>query len=92
MIVSGPLWIGPLHNAADVKNMSELAKDWGWIRQSELSRDSRKSDSSVDMNVLEELLEIMLGESQPGLPSGFIELGKVRIVSPLKNHSYCFVL
>ncbi|CAM6098028.1 unnamed protein product [Calypogeia fissa] len=77
LIVSGPLWIGPLHSATDVKTMAELAKEWGWISRSELSRESRKSDSSVDMYVLEELLEIMLDESQPGLPSGFMELNKI---------------
>jgi hypothetical protein len=61
---------------ADVLSMRELAKDWGWILGG-TTTEHGKPVSSVDMHVLEELLDIMLEESQPGLPSGFIELNKV---------------
>ncbi|KAL3695883.1 hypothetical protein R1sor_009959 [Riccia sorocarpa] len=78
LVVTGPLWIGPLHDRKQVEGMTEVARDWGWITRS-------TSESPVDMHILEELLEVMVNESEPGLPSGYIKMdeigkrGKVRV-------------
>ncbi|BFI28114.1 tRNA (guanine26-N2/guanine27-N2)-dimethyltransferase [Marchantia polymorpha subsp. ruderalis] len=74
LVVSGPLWLGPLHETEHVKSMIELARQWGWIKA--LGERSR-SDSPADMRILEQLLEVMVDESQPGLPSGYIEMHEV---------------
>ncbi|OAE24341.1 hypothetical protein AXG93_4343s1060 [Marchantia polymorpha subsp. ruderalis] len=74
LVVSGPLWLGPLHETEHVKSMIELARQWGWIKA--LGERSR-SDSPADMRILEQLLEVMVDESQPSLPSGYIEMHEV---------------
>lgn len=74
LVVSGPLWIGPLHDKEQVQSMAELAREWGWIR----ANGARSmSASQIDMRILEELLEVMMDESQRGLPSGYIEMDEV---------------
>ncbi|KAL2642401.1 hypothetical protein R1flu_009988 [Riccia fluitans] len=82
VVVTGPLWIGPLHDRNQVEGMTELAREWGWIN----SVGARSiSNSPVDMHILKELLEVMVDESQPGLPSGYVRMdqigkrGKVRV-------------
>lgn len=64
VIVSGPLWTGPLHNTVYVKEMLNLAEEWGWA-----GRDTETS--------LEKVLKLMLDESDPRLPFGFIKLDEV---------------
>lgn len=64
LIVSGPLWTGPLHNAAYIKEMLNLAEQWGW------AGNGRGTD-------LEKLLEQMVDESDPQLPFGYIKLDEV---------------
>lgn len=62
--VSGPLWKGPLHNAAFITEMLNLAEQWGWIGNS----------TGAD---LDKLLKRMLDESDPRLPFGYIKMDEV---------------
>ncbi|KAL6123481.1 hypothetical protein ACLB2K_076003 [Fragaria x ananassa] len=64
LVVSGPLWTGPLHDAAYITDMLTLAKEWGWA----------SSDTETD---LDKLLNTMVAESDPRLPFGFINLDEV---------------
>lgn len=66
--MSGPLWIGPLHDGDYVAEMLELAEDWGWA-----------SAGTKDMD-LEKLLNQMIDESDPELPFGYIKLDEVFIL------------
>lgn len=36
MVISGPLWLGPLHDGAMVAAMADLALDWGWQKRAKL--------------------------------------------------------
>lgn len=64
-MVSGPLWTGPLHNAAYLTDMLNLAKQWGWI----IGCDGKDS--------LEKLIKLMVDESDPKLSFGYIKLDEV---------------
>ncbi|CAK9160584.1 unnamed protein product [Ilex paraguariensis] len=64
LVVSGPLWTGPLHSATYVTEMQNLAEQWGWIGNG-MGKD------------LEKLLNLMIDESDPRLPSGYIKLDEV---------------
>ncbi|XP_022764863.1 tRNA (guanine(26)-N(2)/guanine(27)-N(2))-dimethyltransferase isoform X2 [Durio zibethinus] len=64
LVVSGPLWTGPLHSAAYIMEMLNLAEQWGWVG------DGAGTD-------LEKLLKRMLEESDPRLPFGYIKLDEV---------------
>ncbi|KAI3879429.1 hypothetical protein MKW92_000861 [Papaver armeniacum] len=65
LVVSGPLWTGPLHDTAYVKEMLNLAQEWGWA-----GSDSKGTD-------IEKLLTQMVDESDPKLPFGYIKLDEV---------------
>lgn len=71
LVVSGPLWTGPLHDAAYTTDMLNLAEEWGWAG----------SDTKTD---LDKLLNIMVAESDPRLPFGFINLDEVQ------TYFHCF--
>lgn len=71
LVVSGPLWTGPLHDAAYTTDMLNLAEEWGWAG----------SDTRTD---LDKLLNIMVAESDPRLPFGFINLDEVQ------TYFHCF--
>lgn len=79
MTVCGPLWTGPLHNVNDLKDMTEMAKCWGWIeRDLEPGTDYRNLPTvSAENRKLKELLDVMLEESHPDLQVGYIELDEV---------------
>lgn len=64
LVVSGPLWTGPLHDAAYLMDMLDLAKQWGWV-----GCDSEDS--------LEKLIKLMVDESDPKLPFGYIKLDEM---------------
>ncbi|KAI0497314.1 hypothetical protein KFK09_020537 [Dendrobium nobile] len=65
VVVSGPLWTGPLHNTAYVSRMLELAREWGWACNSKKCSD------------VESILNQMIDESDPQLPSGYIKLDEI---------------
>ncbi|KAG0478688.1 hypothetical protein HPP92_013407 [Vanilla planifolia] len=65
MVLSGPLWTGPLHDTSFVSEMLTLARDWGW---------ACKSKKCFD---LEKLLNQMVDESEPRLPPGYIKLDEI---------------
>lgn len=71
VVVSGPLWTGPLHDAAYLSDMLRLATEWGWAYT-----DGNGKGNGVD---LEKLLNLMIEESDPLLPSGYIKLDEVFI-------------
>ncbi|XP_059666831.1 tRNA (guanine(26)-N(2))-dimethyltransferase [Cornus florida] len=64
LIVSGPLWTGPLHDATYLTEMLNLAEAWGW------------TGNGTGMD-LEKLLKQMINESDPRLPFGYIKLDEV---------------
>ncbi|KAH8491709.1 hypothetical protein H0E87_023730 [Populus deltoides] len=64
LVISGPLWTGPLHSAAYISEMINLAEEWGWIG----------NGAETD---LEKLLKQMLDESDPRLKSGYIKMDEV---------------
>ncbi|KAL9247833.1 hypothetical protein vseg_021219 [Gypsophila vaccaria] len=64
LVVSGPLWTGPLHQGPYLGEMLSLAKEWGWI------------DDGVGRD-LDKLINQMIDESDPALPFGYIKLDEV---------------
>lgn len=64
LVVSGPLWTGPLHGESYLNEMLILAEEWGWIG----------NNTGKD---LEKLLKYMIDESDPQLPFGYIKLDEV---------------
>ncbi|KAM7499441.1 hypothetical protein LguiA_023855 [Lonicera macranthoides] len=64
LVVSGPLWTGPLHSAPYLTEMLNLAQEWGWTG----------NDMGKD---LEKLLRQMIDESDPKLPFGYIKLDEI---------------
>ncbi|KAL2526798.1 N2 [Abeliophyllum distichum] len=64
LVVSGPLWTGPLHSAPFLTEMLDLAEQWGWA-----GNDTGKQ--------LEKLMKQMIDESDPELPFGYIKLDEV---------------
>lgn len=66
-MVSGPLWTGPLHDGAYLMDMLNLAKQWGWI-----GCDGKDN--------LEKLIRVMMDESDPKLPFGYIKLDEVLLI------------
>lgn len=64
LVVSWPLWTGPLHGESYLNEMLILAEEWGWIG----------NNTGKD---LEKLLKYMIDESDPQLPFGYIKLDEV---------------
>ncbi|XP_074286445.1 uncharacterized protein LOC141611734 [Silene latifolia] len=64
LVVSGPLWTGPLHQGPYLTEMLNLAKEWGWI------------GDGVGLD-LEKLVNQMIDESDPDLPFGYIKLDQI---------------
>ncbi|KAK6786592.1 hypothetical protein RDI58_015117 [Solanum bulbocastanum] len=64
LVVSGPLWTGPLHNAPHLTEMMSLADQWGWFGDGE-------------GNNLEKLLKQMIDESDPKLPVGYLNADEI---------------
>ncbi|KAL8210780.1 hypothetical protein R6Q57_005217 [Mikania cordata] len=64
LVVSGPLWTGPLHCASYLTEMHDLAGEWGWLD------DGMKND-------LDKLLRRLIDESDPNLPFGYIQLDEI---------------
>lgn len=64
LVVSGPLWTGPLHQASYLTDMLNLAEEWGWIGEG----------AGLD---LEKLLKQMIEESNPDLSFGYTKLDEV---------------
>ncbi|XP_064939348.1 uncharacterized protein LOC135593316 isoform X1 [Musa acuminata AAA Group] len=65
VVVSGPLWTGPLHDVTHVTDMLQLATEWGW---------ACTNRNKVD---LEKLLNQMIEEGDPRLPPGYIKLDEI---------------
>ena len=70
LVVSGPLWTGPLHSGSEIEDMLGLVGEWGWTTK-------EKCSSGGNNMSLKELLSIMLEERIPELPFGFIKLDEV---------------
>ncbi|XP_009594522.1 tRNA (guanine(26)-N(2))-dimethyltransferase isoform X2 [Nicotiana tomentosiformis] len=64
LMVSGPLWTGPLHNAHHLTEMMSLAEQWGWLGDGEGKN-------------LEKLLKLMIDESDPKLPVGYLNADEI---------------
>ncbi|KAJ8537199.1 hypothetical protein K7X08_035600 [Anisodus acutangulus] len=64
LVVSGPLWTGPLHNAPHLTEMMSLADQWGWLSDGEGKN-------------LEKLLKQMIDESDPKLPVGYLNADEI---------------
>ncbi|XP_061368055.1 tRNA (guanine(26)-N(2))-dimethyltransferase isoform X2 [Gastrolobium bilobum] len=72
LVVSGPLWTGPLHDAAYLMDMLNLAKQWEWI-----GCDGKDS--------LEKLIKLMVDESDPKLPFGYIKLDEMSSLAKIST-------
>ncbi|EFJ08074.1 hypothetical protein SELMODRAFT_132457 [Selaginella moellendorffii] len=70
---TGPIWIGPLHNIAYLQTMSRVAKELNWIASPGF--DMKKLDPETSK--LTEVLDVMLEESNPALPCGYIGLHEI---------------
>lgn len=70
LVISGPLWTGPLHDTAYVTEMLDLARQYGWVE-------------GQDGKELDKLLKLMIDESNPKLPFGYIKLDEVSTEIPL---------
>lgn len=64
LIVSGPVWTGPLHNSSFLTEMLNMANEWGWV-------------GNGTGKHLESLLKTMIDESDPLLPFGYIKADEV---------------
>ncbi|KAL9663100.1 hypothetical protein QQ045_027937 [Rhodiola kirilowii] len=64
LVISGPLWTGPLHDTAYVTEMLDLAGRYGWV-------------GNQNGKELDKLLKLMIDESDPKLPFGYIKLDEV---------------
>ncbi|KAL8552327.1 hypothetical protein ACS0TY_001139 [Phlomoides rotata] len=64
LIVSGPVWTGPLHSASFLTEMLKLATEWGWV-------------GNGTGKHLESLLKTMIDESDPVLPFGYIKADEI---------------
>lgn len=64
LVVSGPLWTGPLHSALHLTEMMSLANQWGWFGDAEGKK-------------LEKLLKQMIDESDPKLPVGYLNADEI---------------
>ncbi|KAK9741832.1 hypothetical protein RND81_03G131800 [Saponaria officinalis] len=64
LVVSGPLWTGPLHQGPYLAEMLNLAIEWGWI------------GDGVGLD-LDKLINQMIDESDPKLPFGYIKLDEI---------------
>ncbi|GMH15438.1 hypothetical protein Nepgr_017279 [Nepenthes gracilis] len=64
LVVSGPLWTGPLHDASYLTHMFNLAEEWGWV------------GNGAGFH-LEKLLKQMIDESDPKFPFGYIKLDEI---------------
>ncbi|KAI3470953.1 hypothetical protein Pfo_027616 [Paulownia fortunei] len=64
LLVSGPIWTGPLHSSTFLTEMLNLAEQWGWI------------GNGIGKN-LETLIKLMIDENDPLLPFGYIKINKV---------------
>ncbi|KAG2440506.1 hypothetical protein HYH02_010384 [Chlamydomonas schloesseri] len=78
LVLSGPMWTGPLHDAEELRAMKAEAEARGWqgfgmsAEDAPFLRDRKKSSRNV--RPLEELLELMLEEADPRLPPGFFSI------------------
>ncbi|KAL6530403.1 hypothetical protein OROHE_014756 [Orobanche hederae] len=64
LVVSGPLWTGPLHSSSFLSEMLDLAEQWGWA-------------GNGGGEHIEKLLKTTIGESDPVLPSGYIKVDEI---------------
>ncbi|KAJ3676494.1 hypothetical protein LUZ60_003906 [Juncus effusus] len=68
VVVTGPVWTGPLHDEEYLGEMLELAKSWGW---------HCKSDDKSKCDDLNKLLNLMIDECDIRLPPGFISIDEI---------------
>ncbi|KAL3622048.1 hypothetical protein CASFOL_034244 [Castilleja foliolosa] len=64
LVVSGPLWTGPLHTTSFLSEMLILAEQWGWT-------------GNGTGKHIETLLKTMIDESDPVLPFGYIKVDEI---------------
>ncbi|PNW77237.1 hypothetical protein CHLRE_10g428100v5 [Chlamydomonas reinhardtii] len=78
LVLSGPMWTGPLHDAEELRAMKAEAEARGWegfgmsAADAPFLRDRKKS--SRNARPLEDLLDVLLEEADPRLPPGFFSI------------------
>ncbi|GLI68777.1 hypothetical protein VaNZ11_013268 [Volvox africanus] len=89
LVLSGPLWTGPLHDAAELQAMAAEAASRGWtgfgLDAAATPHLQNRVKSSRNVRPLEELLEVLLEEADPRLPPGFFSIDESvarRLVRP----------
>ncbi|KAJ0100955.1 hypothetical protein Patl1_06730 [Pistacia atlantica] len=79
LVVSGPLWTGPLHKASYITDMLNLAEHWGWVG----------NGTGTD---LEKLFRRMIDESDPRLPVGYIKLDEMASRAKMNSPSLSAIM
>ncbi|GFR41355.1 hypothetical protein Agub_g2038, partial [Astrephomene gubernaculifera] len=78
LTLSGPMWTGPLHDAAELKAIAGEATARGWagfgLDEHGTPHLRNRVKSSRTTRPLEQLLEVLLEEADPRLPPGFFSI------------------
>ncbi|GLC35987.1 hypothetical protein PLESTF_001246700 [Pleodorina starrii] len=78
LVLSGPLWTGPLHDEGELRAMAAEANRRGWTGfglDAEAAPHLRnRAKSSRNVRPLEELLAVLIEEANPHLPPGFFSI------------------
>lgn len=81
--VTGPMWLGPLHDTDFLRAMQRQAEARGWTGHAFEGADSVKMTGHNPPKPLEQLLDALLAESDPALPPWSVLLSDVRAACDL---------
>ncbi|KAG2499128.1 hypothetical protein HYH03_002711 [Edaphochlamys debaryana] len=77
LVVAGPMWTGPLHDAAELRAMAAEAERRGWTGTGlpkSAEPGGNRAKSSRNSRPLQELLQLLIEEADPRLAPGFISV------------------
>jgi tRNA (guanine26-N2/guanine27-N2)-dimethyltransferase len=74
--LSGPLWLGQLHDAAELAELAALADELGWS-QAPPFEPGTDDAAAAPQRSLGSLLALLLAEADEALPPGYITLDDV---------------
>ena len=77
LAVSGPMWLGPLHDVPWLQAMSDVADDLGWCGTSVPVNQDVKTTGPNPQRDLEELLPMLQAEADVRLPPWFVKLDEL---------------
>lgn len=79
LVLSGPMWTGPLHNVEDLLEMRQEAERRGWqghgvdTGSAAFHRKNKKNS----LKPLEAMLDLLIGEADPRLPPAFLPISSI---------------